>query len=77
MERATVWLWNQKNKDNAGWGNDTHTVLLALRMANLSQNDNNPSLISMELQLSSKQMELEIVLMLWRYLLLFIVYDVN
>lgn len=66
LERATTWLWNQRDKD-AGWGNDTHRVLLALRLANLSRDDNLPSPASLDIQLSGKQMELEIVLLLWRY----------
>lgn len=65
LERATAWLWNQRDKD-AGWGNDTHRVLLALRLANLSHDENLPSPAAVEMQLSGKQMELEIVLLLWR-----------
>ncbi|KAK0175970.1 hypothetical protein PV328_000157 [Microctonus aethiopoides] len=67
INRATMWLSNQRPKNDGSWGNDTHTVLLALRLANLSHDNYNPSIISTELQLSSKQMELEIVLMLWRH----------
>ncbi|XP_053998856.1 uncharacterized protein CG3556 [Hylaeus anthracinus] len=66
LERATVWLWSQRDKD-AGWGNDTHRVLLVLRLANLSREDNVAPPAPFELQLSSKQMELEIVLLLWRH----------
>lgn len=66
LERATTWLWNQRDKD-AGWGNDTHRVLLALRLANLSRDDNTPTQASLDIQLSGKQMELEIVLLLWRH----------
>lgn len=65
LERATTWLWSQRNK-NAGWGNDTHRVLLVLRLSNLSREDNVAPAVPLELQLSSKQMELEIVLLLWR-----------
>lgn len=65
MERATAWLWTQRDKD-AGWGNDTHRVLLVLRLGNLSREDNIAPVAPLELQLSSKQMELEIVLLLWR-----------
>ncbi|XP_043786143.1 uncharacterized protein CG3556 isoform X2 [Apis laboriosa] len=66
LERATTWLWSQRNKD-AGWGNDTHRVLLVLRLSNLSRDDNVAPAAPLELQLSSKQMELEIVLLLWRH----------
>ncbi|XP_017756003.1 PREDICTED: uncharacterized protein CG3556 [Eufriesea mexicana] len=66
LERATAWLWSQRNKD-AGWGNDTHRVLLVLRLGNLSREDNVAPVAPLELQLSSKQMELEIVLLLWRH----------
>ncbi|KAG7212213.1 hypothetical protein KM043_012548 [Ampulex compressa] len=66
LERATTWLWSQRDKD-AGWGNDTHRVLLVLRLGNLSRDDNVAPPAPAELQLSSKQMELEIVLLLWRH----------
>ncbi|XP_033223925.1 uncharacterized protein CG3556 isoform X2 [Belonocnema kinseyi] len=66
LERATLWLWSQRDKD-AGWKNDTHRILLALRLANLSKDDNIPPAASLEMQLSTKQMELEIVLLLWRH----------
>ncbi|XP_011251104.1 uncharacterized protein CG3556 isoform X2 [Camponotus floridanus] len=67
LERAATWLWSQRDKD-AGWGNDTHRVLLVLRLANLSRDDNvTPSAPPLELQLTAKQMELEIVLLLWRH----------
>ncbi|KAL0132043.1 hypothetical protein PUN28_000072 [Cardiocondyla obscurior] len=66
LERAATWLWSQQDKD-AGWGNDTHRVLLVLRLANLSRDDNIAPSPSLELQLIAKQMELEIVLLLWRH----------
>jgi hypothetical protein len=65
LERAATWLWSQRDKD-AGWGNDTHRVLLVLRLANLSHDDNIAPPAPLELQLIAKQMELEIVLLLWR-----------
>lgn len=65
LERAATWLWSQRDKD-AGWGNDTHRVLLVLRLANLSRDDNVAPPAPLELQLTAKQMELEIVLSLWR-----------
>ncbi|XP_011147479.1 uncharacterized protein CG3556 isoform X1 [Harpegnathos saltator] len=66
LERAATWLWSQRDKD-AGWGNDTHRVLLVLRLANLSRDDNVAPPAPLELQLTAKQMELEIVLSLWRH----------
>ncbi|KYN03524.1 hypothetical protein ALC62_05651 [Cyphomyrmex costatus] len=66
LERAATWLWNQRDKD-ASWGNDTHRVLLVLRLANLSRDDNVAPPAPLELQLIAKQMELEIVLLLWRH----------
>ncbi|XP_076300025.1 uncharacterized protein CG3556 [Lasioglossum baleicum] len=66
LERGTAWLWSQRDKD-AGWGNDTHRVLLVIRLGNLSREDNVAPPVPLELQLSSKQMELEIVLLLWRH----------
>ncbi|XP_078042775.1 uncharacterized protein CG3556 [Augochlora pura] len=66
LERGTAWLWSQRDKD-AGWGNDTHRVLLVIRLGNLSKEDNVAPPVPLELQLSSKQMELEIVLLLWRH----------
>lgn len=65
LERAATWLWSQRDKD-AGWGNETHGVLLVLRLANLSRDDNVAPPAPLELQLTAKQMELEIVLLLWR-----------
>ena len=66
LEKASAWLWSQRDKD-AGWGNDSHRVLLALRLGNLSREENFiPSPASLEMQLSSKQLELELVLLLWR-----------
>ncbi|XP_046609384.1 uncharacterized protein CG3556 isoform X1 [Neodiprion virginianus] len=66
LDKAVAWLWGKRDKD-AGWGNETQRVLLALRLANLSQEDEVPPQPSLELQLSGKQMELEIVLLLWRH----------
>ncbi|XP_071578362.1 uncharacterized protein CG3556 isoform X1 [Temnothorax nylanderi] len=66
LERAATWLWSQRDKD-ASWGNDTHRVLLVLRLANLSRDDNVAPPAPLELQLIAKQMELEIVLLLWRH----------
>jgi gastric intrinsic factor len=65
LERATSWLWSQRDKD-AGWAEDTQRVLLALRLANLSRDNDVPPPADLEMQLSTKQMELEIVMLLWR-----------
>ncbi|XP_066601325.1 uncharacterized protein CG3556 [Prorops nasuta] len=66
LERGTSWLWSQRDR-NAAWGNDTHLAVLALRLANLSRDDDYAPQASIELQLSAKQMELEIVWLLWRH----------
>ncbi|XP_014211667.1 uncharacterized protein CG3556 [Copidosoma floridanum] len=66
LDRAIDWLWSKRDRD-AGWGNDTHRVLLALRMANLSRDDNTPQAPGLDMRLSAKQMELEIVTMLLRH----------
>ncbi|XP_036148567.1 uncharacterized protein CG3556-like [Monomorium pharaonis] len=66
LERAATWLWSQQDKDG-GWSNDTHRVLLVLRLTNLSRDDNVVPPAPLELQLIAKQMELEIVLLLWRH----------
>ncbi|KAJ8668081.1 hypothetical protein QAD02_009744, partial [Eretmocerus hayati] len=60
LSRASSWLWSAREED-AGWANDTHRALLALRLSEL------PSSASPRLRLSAKQMELEVVLMLWRH----------
>lgn len=65
LDRARAWLWSRRDRD-AAWGNDTHRVLLALRLANLSKDENVPPQADLQMQLSTKQMELEIVLLLWR-----------
>ncbi|XP_011495413.1 PREDICTED: uncharacterized protein CG3556 [Ceratosolen solmsi marchali] len=66
LDRAISWLWSQRDKD-AGWAEDTQRVLLALRLANLSRDDDIPPSVDLEMQLSTKQMELEIVMLLWRH----------
>ncbi|XP_012270596.1 uncharacterized protein CG3556 [Orussus abietinus] len=66
LERATTWLWTQRDKD-AGWGNDTHWALLAIRLGNLSRDDNVPPPLSLDFQLSAKQMELELALHMSRH----------
>lgn len=61
--RALEWLLRQRLED-WGWGSDTPRAILALQLANTSTwfgPDN------LESQLSGKQMELEIMLQLWRH----------
>jgi hypothetical protein len=61
--QALEWLLKQRLED-WGWGSDTPRAVLALQLANKSTwfvADN------LESQLSGKQMELEIMLQLWRY----------
>jgi hypothetical protein len=61
--RALEWLLKQRLEDWS-WGSDTPRAVLALQLANKSAwfaADN------LESQLSGKQLELEIMLHLWRY----------
>lgn len=64
IQKAIAWLITQR-EPNWGWRNDTPKVLVALQMA---QNDELAGLLpsQLETQLSSKQMEVEIVTLLWR-----------
>ena len=57
--RALEWLVRQRAED-WGWGSDTPRVILALQLANMS------TWHSLESLLSAKQMDLEIMLQLWR-----------
>ncbi|KDR09560.1 uncharacterized protein CG3556 [Zootermopsis nevadensis] len=61
--RAVEWLLKQRLED-WGWGSDTPRAVLALQLANIS-----PWFVpdNLESQLSGKQMELEILLHLWRH----------
>ncbi|KAG5873382.1 hypothetical protein JTB14_026451 [Gonioctena quinquepunctata] len=65
IQRALSWLVTQR-ENNWGWRNDTPKVLTALQLA-----PHEEFLRSMpdhfELQLSFKQLEVEIVVMLWRH----------
>lgn len=64
IQKAIAWLITQR-EPNWGWRNDTPKVLVALQMA---QSDELTGLLpnQLETQLSSKQMEVEIVTLLWR-----------
>lgn len=63
MHRALSWLITQREA-NWSWRNDTPKVLTALQLA--GQEMNGLSQNPLEMQLSSKQMEVEIVVLLWR-----------
>lgn len=65
IQRALAWLVTQR-ENNWGWRNDTPKVLTALQLA---PQEESASLLPMqlEMQLSFKQMEVEIVILLWRH----------
>jgi len=62
--RALEWLLRQR-LDDWGWGSDTPRAVLAAQLGNSSTWFGADNLESL---LSGKQMELEIMLHLWRYL---------
>uniref|UniRef100_A0ABD2WGG0 Uncharacterized protein n=1 Tax=Trichogramma kaykai TaxID=54128 RepID=A0ABD2WGG0_9HYME len=66
LERAEAWLWSERDRE-AGWGNETQRVLLALRLTQLSRDVDEAPPASLDMQLSAKRLELEIVLQLWRH----------
>ena len=58
---AIKWLEKQRTQD-FGWGEDTAGCITALQLANSSwYNNNNPSA-----EISVKEMELELILALWK-----------
>ncbi|GFG35930.1 hypothetical protein Cfor_05282 [Coptotermes formosanus] len=61
--RALEWLL-RKRLDDWGWGSETPRALLAVQLGNTSTWFGGHNLESL---LSGKQMELEIMLQLWRY----------
>jgi hypothetical protein len=61
--RALEWLLKQRLED-WGWGSNTPRAVLALQLANTSTWF---AVDNLQSQLSGKQMELEIMLQLWRY----------
>lgn len=65
LQRALAWLITQRDTDY-GWRNDTPKILTALQVA--SQHDEATTFLPSyyEMQLSTKQMEIEIVILLWR-----------
>lgn len=64
IQKSVAWLITQREAD-WGWRNDTPKVLVALQM---SQSEELSHILpnSLEMQLSMKQMEIEIVTLLWR-----------
>ncbi|XP_049824828.1 uncharacterized protein CG3556 isoform X2 [Aethina tumida] len=65
LRRALSWLTTQR-EGNWGWRNDTPKVLTALQLVDREEAASIlPSYL--EIQLSTKQMEVEIVVMLWRH----------
>lgn len=65
IQKALTWLINQREA-NWGWRNDTPKALAALQLA--SYDDNGIAMPSqVEMQLSTKQLEVEIVILLWRH----------
>lgn len=63
IQRALSWLVTQR-EPNWSWRNDTPKVVTALQLAGHEINDLVDN--QLEMQLSSKQMEIEIVVLLWR-----------
>lgn len=70
LERAQAWLSTQRAQD-WGWHNDTPLVTLALQLSNGAGVHGEDALSmtsgSLETQLSAKQMEVEILILLWRH----------
>ncbi|CAH1381719.1 hypothetical protein MTP99_005665 [Tenebrio molitor] len=65
LQRALSWLTTQR-ESNWGWRNDTPKALTALQLA--SYEDVGVTMPTpVEMQLSTKQMEVEIVILLWRH----------
>ncbi|XP_044763451.1 uncharacterized protein CG3556 [Coccinella septempunctata] len=66
VQKALSWLITQREVD-WGWRNDTAKVLTALKLASI-QEDLDPILpTQLETELSAKQLEIEIVILLWRH----------
>lgn len=63
MQRALSWLVTQREA-NWSWRNDTPKVVTSLQLAGHEGHGLLENLL--EMQLSSKQMEVEIVVLLWR-----------
>ncbi|XP_060533021.1 uncharacterized protein CG3556 isoform X2 [Cylas formicarius] len=65
VKKALAWLITQRG-DDWGWRNDTPKVLTALQLA-AEEEAVGLSPARHEIELSSKQMEIEIVILLWRH----------
>lgn len=65
LQKALAWLITQRESD-WGWRNDTPKVLIALQLVSQIGESNSILPTNLELQISSKQMEIEIVILLWR-----------
>lgn len=65
MQRALAWLITQRDL-HYGWHNDTPKVLMALQLVQL---EDSASILptQLEILLSTKQMEVETVILLWRH----------
>ncbi|CAG4934102.1 unnamed protein product [Colias eurytheme] len=64
IQKALQYLLNHRQLD-WGWGNDTHHVMLTLQLANNTGKEIEQQ--SLEMQLSAKQMEIEILLMMSKH----------
>lgn len=65
IKKAIAWLITQRESD-WGWRNDTPKVLIALQLAQADEQHSHILPTHLETQLSLKQMEVEIVTLLWR-----------
>lgn len=66
VQKALSWLVSQRESD-WGWRNETPAVLMALQLAKQTRDSNSILPNALEMQLSAKQMEIEIVTLLWRH----------
>ncbi|XP_013188312.2 uncharacterized protein CG3556 [Amyelois transitella] len=64
IQKALQYLLQQRQPD-WGWGNDTHHVMLTLQLANNTGKEIEQQ--GLEMQLSAKQMEIEILLMISKH----------
>ncbi|CAG9559314.1 unnamed protein product [Danaus chrysippus] len=64
IQKALQYLLNHRQSD-WGWGNDTHHVMLTLQLANNTGKEIEQQ--GLEMQLSAKQMEIEILLMMSKH----------
>ncbi|XP_028026772.1 uncharacterized protein CG3556 [Bombyx mandarina] len=64
IQKALQYLLNHRQAD-WGWGNDTHNVMLTLQLANNTGKEIEQQ--GLEMQLSAKQMEIEVLLMMSKH----------